>query len=766
MPRVLKKTVKKVGTSATTDVDVTREISTIGDSTDGEDYELPENVLQSKKHNIVAKLNKYQYKHDYKYKDATTNRLTPGSTDIKVSCMLKEIGNQLLQHETVRTKYKDIKSQLISSEQTRYNTLDELLGRGWGLIVKCYDTKDNQMSEAAADYYFKINKERIQATCNNDVNYQSLNSNAEKGEYYLKYKVKIQKRFEEIYKLNKALDIQKQRENTEYLPISEQVDASSFLAAVKASKKLDKDLGKNHLCDNNHGTGSLISTTSITRETTQQNETLEISTGGAFKHFKTNEGTYETIGQQLKRLIDEEFINKNILKQFFQFSLKGKECSEIVMQDTTKTLQWDTTKANLIDQLKAHVELMFGIEVKRNPAALLTNAMFFDLVDKGIYKVEEMVDKLSKDKKTIVSTGKMPMAIKGAVPASVIIDIQMGESTYDYRYDYEDAPKGYKEVRNLASKDEAILHDWLKYKLQETLDEKVKNIQSDPTIQELTNCFQNLNMDVIGLNRKQLKENEHMVLNSNDNKFSGGKIQWSKNKSHIKCTLDKVNKIEAKVFYNLIKDWYGIELSCLNKDDFILLKAAAEPQDPTLDRDDYQGSFKLPATDTASEGAVSKMKLLDYKQKYVLNHSKLKDSVDKMSSNKMITTKLHEVDEEINQALHKHLTAEELMSTLGKLLGLTNKYKSSDEIMSCLKAIHLGLKSSEKAICTNRLNLKDPNKHFMEGNKLSIDDLFNGVLDRVNETAIENNRQDILTTLQEHYYDLQEQVNIVGNTGI
>lgn len=186
MPRILKRTVKKVGTNATIDVDVTREISTIGDSTDGEDYELPEDVLQSKKHNIITKINKYQYKHEYKYKDTTTNRLTSGSTDINVSCMLKEIGNQLLQHETVRTKYRDIKSQLISSqEQTRYNDLDELLGRGWGIIVKCYDPKKNKIAEAAADYFFKINKERIQATCNNDANYQQLNSNAEKGGYYL-----------------------------------------------------------------------------------------------------------------------------------------------------------------------------------------------------------------------------------------------------------------------------------------------------------------------------------------------------------------------------------------------------------------------------------------------------------------------------------------------------------------------------------------------------------------------------------------------------
>lgn len=131
---------------------MTREISIIGDSTDGEDYELPENTLQSKKHSILAKMNEYKYKHEYKYKD-TFNRLTSGSTDINVSCMLIEIGNQLLQHETVRTKYKNIKSQFISSqEQRRYNDLDELLGRGWGIIVKCYDPKKNKIAEAENKY--------------------------------------------------------------------------------------------------------------------------------------------------------------------------------------------------------------------------------------------------------------------------------------------------------------------------------------------------------------------------------------------------------------------------------------------------------------------------------------------------------------------------------------------------------------------------------------------------------------------------------------
>ncbi|WP_425360607.1 hypothetical protein [Candidatus Tisiphia endosymbiont of Ceraclea dissimilis] len=235
---------------------------------------------------------------------------------------------------------------------------------------------------------------------------------------------------------------------------------------------------------------------------------------------------------------------------------------------------------------------------------------------------------------------------------------------------------------------------------------------------------------------------------------------WDTAKGQFKANKIQVQEVSAKVFYDLIKDWYGIELSCLNKDDFILLKAAAEPKDPTLDRDDYQGSFKIPASDTASEGAVSKIKPLEYKQKHVLNYSKITTSLDKMSSNKTLSVK---VDEVISQALHEHLKSKELMSSLGKLFGPTDNNKSSEEIMSFLKTIRSGLIGNEERICSNRLHLKDPNKHFMKGNVLSIDDLFNGILDRVNDAAIQNDRKDILATLQQYSYDSQEQVNIIGD---
>ncbi|WP_425360608.1 hypothetical protein [Candidatus Tisiphia endosymbiont of Ceraclea dissimilis] len=105
-------------------------------------------------------------------------------------------------------------------------------------------------------------------------------------------------------------------------------------------------------------------------------------------------------------------------------------------------------EADLIEQFKADIELIFGIEVKRNSASLLTNAMFFDLVDKGIYKLKQIAS-------------KMPMAMEGAVNASVIIDKDMGKSTYDYR----ENPRGSKEAKQLLKNDTEILQDWLSLKL-------------------------------------------------------------------------------------------------------------------------------------------------------------------------------------------------------------------------------------------------------------------------------------------------------------
>lgn len=556
-----------------------RVISQIGDSTDGEDYE-------DDQHNIAA-LNKKYLSNPY-----------------IVSSILKDIGNQILQNSEVRSKYKEIKKKFIPAEKTNskytylqqqlnatwdkdLKDLDAKLGRGLGILINKYDPKDRVASEVGFANYYRINNTMIEKACGTNSNYKRFSSDAERGEYYLDNKVKIKDNLDKIYKLHKLIEecTQEQRKDIETVTFdSTQNDASLFLAKIKASKKLDKDLGKNHLYDYKHGTGRLISKTSITMKTTQQNETLEICKGGAFKHFKTNEGTYKTIGEGLKKLIDKKFINEKKLKEFFQSSLKGKKCSTIIQKKIVET--------DLIDQLKADVELIFGIEIKRNPAALLTNAMFFDLVDSGLYKIEHIAS-------------KMPMAMKGAVLASVMIDKEMGKLTYDYR----ENPRGAKDAKDLLKKDKIILKDWLKCKLKinEEIEQNITaykdflQLGSNTTVKELQKFIKNNKLDFINTESDEkaainnIKTKITFKLDDYEGKFI---LKW--NGTEYKVEVCQIHKIKANVFYDLIKEWYGIELPHLNKPDLITLKAAAEPEDPKEDHD-YQDDFKVSAIDEGKE---------------------------------------------------------------------------------------------------------------------------------------------------------------------
>lgn len=554
-----------------------RVISQIGDSTDGEDYE-------DDQHNIAI-LNKKYLSNPY-----------------LVSSILKDIGNQILQSPEVRDKYKKIKKQFIPAEKTspeykdlqkqlgnnwekELKDLDAKLGRGWGILVNKYNPKDQKASEVVLANYYKINKTIIEKTYRQNSNYQHLPDDAERGRYYLDNVVKIRDNLNKIYQLHKLTEeyAQTQRKDIESVTFDAiQKDASLFLAKIKASKKLDKDLGKDHLYDYKHGTGRLISKTSVTMKTTQQNETLEICKGGAFKHFKTNEGTYETIGQELKKLIEGKFINEKKLREFFQSSLKCKKYSAVIQKNIAAT--------DLIDQLKTDVELIFGIEVKRNNAALLTNAMFFDLVDKGIYKIESIAD-------------KMPMAMKGAVSASVIIDKAMGGSTYDYR----DNPRGTKDAESLLKKDNEILQEWLKLKLNisrkvESLDinNKIPSLGTNDLVKKLADMKLD-HIDTSKCNIRKKIQDEDIGFNVNDCKGTL-RLEWNITSNKYEVKVCQIQKVSAKVFYDFILEWYGIKLPHLNKSDLITLKAAAEPEDPKEDHD-YQDDFKVLAIDEGKDGS-------------------------------------------------------------------------------------------------------------------------------------------------------------------
>ena len=266
------------------------------------------------------------------------------------------------------------------------------------------------------------------------------------------------------------------------------------------------------------------------------------------------EGTYSDIGSRLKGYIDNKFIDPSKLKSFFHFLLKNQNVSSAGL-----ILDKDL-EIKLTNQFETLGKLIFGVEIKRNPAALLTNAMFFDLVDQGVYKIED-IDK------------KMPMSMKdGAVPGSVTIDKKVSGyltslSAYDYRNKEEKS-----KAEEVVIRDNSILKDWLLYKLRIKIHDLIKDLNADSTIEELNFIITNIG------DKKEKIHNKEIIFTQDGNNFSLT-LRWQKKgtteKFHIhSCS---VQYIDSKILSDIIKDWYGIQIPYLQG--VIILQAAGEKKD-------------------------------------------------------------------------------------------------------------------------------------------------------------------------------------------
>ncbi|WP_375332138.1 hypothetical protein [Candidatus Tisiphia endosymbiont of Temnostethus pusillus] len=573
-----------------------RTIGYAGDSTDGEDYEedpaeLPPKGLKSRRKDLIEKLNKYR-DFEYQYNSSKYQDFNYGN-----SCVLKEMGQQILQSQKVRGEYKVIKqklfiSQLTQQEKDSLEKLGKLIGSSYNIIVSDYEAHGEILSRKASDF-FKINQQKIEESCGQDPHYKNLNKSGNKANFYIKHEVKD--KINDIYKLNKKIELYAQNQRQTIEPTfteTQKNDAGLFLAQIKAIKKLDKLLGINCVYDYKFGTKKHITGSSISKKTTQKDETLEIHTLGAFSDYMTDEGAYDAIQKRLQRFIDERYIDKSKLSKFFKSSLRGKEYGDVILNNELRD--------ELTNQLQTLVKLMFGVEVKRNAATLLTNAMFFDLVDANMYKIGDILD-------------KMPMVMQGAVSASTTIDKEMRDKTevkktseYDCRAKFEPS-----KARDLANRDDKILQDWLKWKLQSDIDAAVEDLGGNDSIGTLSNRFKDLNIS-IGRGRGKIMDKLPIPIRPGNNEFEEGKIQWNQNESKIKSEVSKVQKVKAKVFHDLINDWYGIKLPHLDKLDLIIeLKASAEPRDFYEDQD--YSDLKASSADTEKVGP----ELDSYEQKHI-----------------------------------------------------------------------------------------------------------------------------------------------------
>lgn len=255
-------------------------------------------------------------------------------------------------------------------------------------------------------------------------------------------------------------------------------DAGLFLARVRHGRWLDWTYGNkcvSYFNDNSNVTG-LKEHTFI-----NDKEQLTVYKSGSFKHYTDSVGNYSDILQQLQNSgLDMEY-----LKEFLKSCLRGKN-------NLTGSL---TTQKFLIPI----AEFIFDMEVRRNTGSLLTNAMFFDLLleEGSDYNLQNLISKL-------------PMAMDGAVSASVIIDKSINVLWYDDRNNYGDILQEAKaNAKTLARLDSEIVQCWLEWK------KKSGNIEA-------------FEVD--------------------------GKV---------------IRKASRRIFYELIYDWYGIKLEKLNSDNFL-----------------------------------------------------------------------------------------------------------------------------------------------------------------------------------------------------
>ena len=191
-------------------------------------------------------------------------------------------------------------------------------------------------------------------------------------------------------------------------PDAPEQNKKNFLAQVRADRKFNRVAYKDAVIeDNSEGTFNLPPG----RDTTNT-----FYSSGSMSQFVGTLSTYREIGSNPHKAPTE--FKETIIK--------------------------DQPRSNSISKFRN----LFQVEAIRSTSALLTNAMFFDLVEKKTLKIEDLAD-------------KMPMAMKEAVPAAVFLehslrDQQSSRMVYDYRGEGKELP-----AKILAAKNNNILYQWL-----------------------------------------------------------------------------------------------------------------------------------------------------------------------------------------------------------------------------------------------------------------------------------------------------------------
>lgn len=465
-----------------------------GDSTDGEE--------QSREHNFYVKSHKA-------YIAALNNKLASVLLEHKASFLLKDVASRLLQHPAVRSKYIEMKINM--QGEINDNSISSNIGKNFvTAALKGLDEVSKQLTdEHTAASFYRDNKNLIDSVFAADgkfkqaaQEYNTIQTEAEKSNLYLKqteikryierakdyldirkldstidknyistyireypkYKAQDSDKITKAYFLNKKVFEYAKANRTQYkLPVKKYAedqlnlndqdnDAVEFLATLRLNKKLDRDIGKVRLI------GALHSDSKDKMgESSQDKTSLSITPQKkTFSHLNFDEGTYKEISKRLELYSKTNKIsNKENTKGEKQGKFKDIFKSIIKngkMADGLITEYDSIAKQTIEDKLLTDAALIFGLEGQRNSAALLTTAMFFDLVDKRVYKITDMPE-------------KMPMAMKSAVKASSYIDHKYQQNfTSLLKYDYRPSDQSsgtLTKTQGLSARDTNILNDWL-----------------------------------------------------------------------------------------------------------------------------------------------------------------------------------------------------------------------------------------------------------------------------------------------------------------
>lgn len=365
-------------------------------------------------------------------------------------------------------------------------------------------------------------------------------------------------------------------------------DAKDFFANFKLDHRIIrskiKEVGIDDHRDASIGHNIFISDFTINTDT-------EISKGGARTDYrklplKGQSSAYSNLANNELNIKPD---SAKLLKLLLQKIIREQEIKEEEINNVLVNSQD-------IEFLYKFTDLLFHCESERNVSAFLTNAMFFDLVEAGVYRIDDLANRLPMAIKKDEDKTSGPGAVAGARYLLDLLGGSYGETspylTKRQYYDFGETNEA--KAIELATRDTLILLDWLANhkELQKHIDKTYKIsyqkkyyhngfFLAEDSV-ELSQIANELNtLYSLHTAAEYHKENSNNLISAVNlyirNLFSKPLLSTSMEID----SGEKGTTIKDEIFkalHNLVYEWYGIRLDYLysfdefkkdNKDKFL-----------------------------------------------------------------------------------------------------------------------------------------------------------------------------------------------------